>query len=324
MMKLKNDIKMRKISSLIKSLILVIFTIIFTIKVNAQQDPQYTQYMYNTMSINSGYAGQRQVLSVSALYRAQWIGINGAPKTISFGIHSPLRNERVGIGLGVVSDQIGPTNETYFDANFSYTIPTNASGKTALSFGIKGGFHVLVTDWSIGRFKRQINQQSDPLFNENLNLFSPTVGAGLYLRSENWYLGLSIPNFITTNHYGGFQESSAAERLHYFLIGGYVFDLNENTKLKPAFLIKAVSGAPLIADLSINALFNNKFTLGLAYRWDDSISGMAGFQVSEGTFIGYAYDYATTKLNKYNSGTHEIILRFELQKIGRILSPRFF
>ncbi|WP_396601719.1 type IX secretion system membrane protein PorP/SprF [Algibacter sp. R77976] len=306
-------------SSLIKSLILVVFTALLSLETKAQQDPQYTQYMYNTMSINAGYAGQRDVLSATALYRTQWVGIDGAPKTITFGIHSPLKNDRIGLGLNIVSDRLGPAEETSIDANVSYTIPVDETGDLELSFGLKGGLHILDTDWSKGVF-----QNPDRVFNDNLNLISPTLGAGLYLHSEKWYLGLSVPNILNTDHYDDFQESIATERLHYFLIGGYVFNLSDNTKLKPAFLVKGVSGAPLIADLSVNALFNEKFTLGLAYRWDDSVSGLAGFQINPGLFIGYAYDATTTALNNYNSGTHEIMLRFELQEIGKILSPRFF
>ena len=306
-------------SSFIKGLILVVFTALLSFETHAQQDPQYTQYMYNTMSVNAGYAGQRNVLSATALYRTQWVGIDGAPKTITFGIHSPLRNERIGLGLNIVSDQLGPAEETSIDANVSYSIPVDEYGGLELSFGLKGGLHILDTDWSKGRF-----QNADRLFNENINLISPTLGAALYLHSEKWYLGLSVPNILNTEHYDDFQESIATERLHYFLIGGYVFNLSDNTKLKPAFLVKGVSGAPLIADLSVNALFNDKFTLGLAYRWDDSVSGLLGFQINPGLFMGYAYDATTTALNNYNSGTHEIMLRFELQEIGRILSPRFF
>jgi len=304
-------------SSILKVL-LVVFTV-FTVAISfAQQDPQYTQYMYNTMSVNPAYAGQREALSITGLHRTQWVGIDGAPKTQTFGIHAPLRNERIGLGLSVVNDKLGPATETYVSANFSYTIPVNDNA-TKLSFGLKGGFNLLDTDWSKGRF-----QNPDVVFNENISLFSPSVGAGFYLHSRKWYVGLSVPNFLTTDYYDDYQESVAAEKLHYFLIAGYVFDLSETTKFKPATLVKAVSGAPIIADVSANLLFNNKFTLGLSWRWDDSVSGLAGLQVTNGLYIGYAYDATTNNLNNYNSGTHEIMLRFELQKIGRILSPRFF
>lgn len=310
---------MIKQSSLVKGFILAVFAILFSLELSAQQDPQYTQYMYNTMSVNSAYAGQREVLSATALYRTQWVGIDGAPKTITFGIHSPLRNDRIGLGLNIVSDQLGPAQETSIDANFSYTIPMDEMDELKLSFGIKAGLHILDTDWSKGIF-----QYPDRLFNDNLSLLSPTIGAALYLHSEKWYVGLSVPNFFKSEHYDGIQESIATERLHFFLIGGYVFNLNQTIKLKPAFLLKGVSGAPLIADLSLNALFNDKLTLGLGYRWDDSISGLAGFQINDGLFIGYAYDLTTTGLGNYNSGSHEIMLRFELQQLGRIISPRFF
>ncbi|TXE12088.1 type IX secretion system membrane protein PorP/SprF [Seonamhaeicola algicola] len=310
---------MRQKSLQIKGLILMVFTTLLTLSLQAQQDAQYTHYMYNTMSVNSAYTGQRDVLSAVALYRTQWVGIDGAPRTLNFGIHSPLRNERVALGLNVISDQLGPASETSIDLNMSYTIPVNRYGDLELSFGVKAGMHLLDTDWSKG-----IYQNPDSAFNDNVNLISPTLGTGVYLHSEKWYLGLAVPNIIETDHYDDFEESIATERMHYFLIGGYVFDVGRNTQLKPAFLVKAVSGAPLIADVSLNALFNEQFTAGLSYRWDDSISGLIGFQLTQNIFIGYSYDLTTTGLNNYNSGTHEIMLRFEPSEIGKILSPRFF
>lgn len=289
-----------------------------SLEVCSQQDSQYTQYIYNTMSVNSAYTGQRKVLSYLGLYRTQWVGIDGAPKTLTFGIHSPLKNENLGMGISIVSDQLGPIREDYINLNFSYTIRLNRS--TELSFGLKGGLHNLSSDFSRGNSF----QNTDVAFNENISLFSPTIGAGLYLHSTRGYLGLSAPNFLTTEHYNDYKESLASERLHLFLIGGYVFNIDNDIKLKPAFLIKAVSGAPLIADLSINAMFNNRFVFGLAYRWDDSLSGLTGLQVNKTLFIGYAYDYNTSIGNKYTGGTHEVLLRFELQQINKILSPRFF
>jgi len=306
-------------SSIYKSAVIVVFSLLMINKSLAQQDPQYSQYMYNTISVNPGYTGQRDVLSITGLYRTQWVGFDGAPKTQTFSLHSPLNNEKIGLGLSVVNDKLGPSSETYFDANFSYTIALDALKEHKLSFGLKAGFQVLSLDWSKGRY-----QNPDAAFENNLSLFSPTVGAGMYWHSNKAYLGFSIPNIITTNYYDDFQESVAAEKLHYYFIGGYVFNLNQNTKLKPAFLVKAVSGAPIIADLSANFLFNEKITLGLAYRWDDAISGLAGFQISDSLFIGYAYDLTTTNLNNYNSGSHEIVLRFEPRQLGKILSPRFF
>jgi type IX secretion system PorP/SprF family membrane protein len=302
----------------VKKLFLIFIGILMSLEVCSQQDSQYTQYIYNTMSVNSAYTGQRDVLSYTGLYRTQWVGIDGAPKTLTFGIHSPLKNENLGMGISIVSDQLGPIREDYINLNFSYTIRLNRS--TELSFGLKGGLHNLSSDFSRGNSF----QNTDVAFNENISLFSPTIGAGLYLHSTRGYLGLSAPNFLTTEHYNDYKESLASERLHLFLIGGYVFNIDNDIKLKPAFLIKAVSGAPLIADLSINAMFNNRFVFGLAYRWDDSLSGLTGLQVNKTLFIGYAYDYNTSIGNKYTGGTHEVMLRFELRQINKILSPRFF
>ncbi|WP_411768206.1 type IX secretion system membrane protein PorP/SprF [Winogradskyella sp. A3E31] len=303
--------------SIFKVLILTIISL-FSINSFGQQDPQYTHYMYNTLSVNPAYAGQRETLSIVGLHRSQWVGFDGAPRTQSLSIHSPLRNENIGLGLNIVNDALGPANETFVDANFSYSVRLNENN-TKLSFGAKVGWHNLSTDWSKGRF-----QSPDAVFQQNINQHSLIIGGGLYLSDRDWYVGVSAPNLLTTSHYDDFQESVATERLHYFITGGYVFNLSETTKLKPAFLVKAVSGAPIIADISANALFNDRFTLGLAWRWDDSIAGLAGIQLNNGIFIGYGYDLTTSDLNNYNSGTHEIILRFEVQKIGKVLSPRFF
>ena len=299
-------------------LFLIIISLCFNNKLLGQQDPQYTQYIYNTMAVNSAYAGQRDALSIIGLYRNQWVGIDGAPKTLSFGIHSPLKNERLGLGLSVVSDEIGPAQENYVDLNLSYTIPFTES--TELSFGLKAGFHNLSTDWSKG----MMFDSADAAFSQNISLFSPTIGAGLYMHSNKWYLGMSIPNFLVTEHYDDFRNSIASESIHYYFIGGYVFDLENRIKLKPAFLLKAVPGAPSIADFSLNALFNDSFTLGVSNRFDESFSGLVGFQLTQTFFLGYAYDYNTSIGTDYTGGTHEIMLRFELQNVTKILSPRFF
>ncbi|SFD28944.1 type IX secretion system membrane protein, PorP/SprF family [Algibacter lectus] len=302
-----------------RSFLLLMCLVIFSsLDAVAQQDPQYTQYMYNTMSINPAYAGQREVLSITGLYRTQWVGIDGAPKTQTLGIHAPLRNERIGLGLSVVNDALGPAEETYIDANLSYSIPLDYD-YTTLSFGVKAGLHQLSTDWSKGKY-----QTTDPLFNEPISRLSPTVGVGVYVSNREWYLGVSAPNLLTTDHYDDFIESIATERINFYAIAGYVFDINNDLKLKPSAFIKAVSGAPVIGDISLNGLYREKLTLGLAWRWDDSVSLLTGFQISDGLYVGYAYDLTTTGLNNYNSGSHEIMLRFELRKAGRLLSPRFF
>ena len=301
---------------------ILIFTIVVFgfVELFAQQDPQYTQYMYNTMSVNPAYAGSRGHTTITALGRTQWVGIDGAPDTQTLSYDSPLGYSGLGLGINLVNDIYGPAHETFIDANVSYTIQTSDEGN--LAFGLKLGGRLFNVDFSKG-FAKQQNDQS--LVNVN-NKFLPTLGAGLYYHTEKWYMGLAVPNFLQTDHYDDTLNGGTVsqERLHFFLIGGYVFDLSESVKFKPSFLFKGVSGAPVSLDVSANVLFNETFRLGLAWRWDDAISAMAGFQVSDGLNIGYAYDLTTSNYSNYNSGTHEIILRYEIFKDGPIKSPRFF
>jgi type IX secretion system PorP/SprF family membrane protein len=285
---------------------------------NAQQDPQYTDYMFNTLTVNSAYAGSRGHLTATGLHRTQWVGLDGAPTTQSFSIESPV-GKNVGLGVVLVNDELGPSDEFYLDANFSYTIPLNNYSK--LSFGIKGGGRMLNVNFT------DSNQQEpgESVFQDINNRFLPTVGAGVYWHSDNSYIGLSVPNFLTDEHYDGVQNAIAAERLHYFLIAGKVFDLSPTVKFKPAFLGKFVVGAPIIADVSANFMFNDVLRLGVAYRWDDSVSGLLGLQLGPKLMVGYAYDATTTRLKNFNSGSHEIMLRFELRSREKQLkSPRFF
>ncbi|WP_166925172.1 PorP/SprF family type IX secretion system membrane protein [Flavobacterium poyangense] len=287
---------------------------------SAQQDPQYTQYMYNTMAINPAYAGSTGTLEATLLHRSQWVGISGAPETQSFSAHMPLRNEKIGVGLSVVNDKIGPSNELYLDGNFSYSLPLGYEKR--LAFGLKAGFRMLDIDWSKGRFY----DNNDVLLNQNIsNQMKLAVGAGVYYYTDKWYVGFSVPSFIQNDYYDDVQESIEYDRLHYYLVGGYVFDLSPNLKFKPAFLVKAVNGAPLTADVSANFMIAEKFVVGAAYRTDDSVSILAGFQISKSFYLGYAFDYTVSQLNKYNDGTHEFILRYQFTKSqSKIKSPRFF
>ncbi|TVZ57294.1 type IX secretion system PorP/SprF family membrane protein [Lutibacter sp. Hel_I_33_5] len=298
--------------------IVLFFLLLLSIdSVVGQQDPQYTQYMYNTMAINPGYTGSKGHLSVTALARTQWVGLNGAPDTQTFSFHTPIGYSRVGIGLNVINDKLGPSHETYFDGNVSYTIRTSDEGK--LAFGLRLGGRTLNLDWSRGIYK-----DPDAVFSQNVsNRFLPSIGAGLYFYKPNWYLGLSVPNFLRTDHYDDFIESVAKERMHYFLIAGVVFDLNDDLKLKPAAIAKIVSGAPLSLDISANLLFKERLSVGLAWRWDDSISTLFGIQITDTLNIGYAYDLTTSNYQNYNSGTHEVMLRFDVNK-PKLKSPRFF
>ncbi len=297
----------------------------------AQQDAQYTQYMYNTTSINPAYAGTKGVFSAALLHRSQWAGIDGAPETQTLTINTPVGVKRqIGLGMSIVKDKIGPVNETIFGVDFSYSIPVSINGKLAL--GIKAGGNLLDVNFQkLSQF--QIN---DPNFQENIdNKFSPQLGLGAYYYVNKFYVGISAPNLLENEH---FDESStvdsndsssfiAKERVNYYLMTGYVFDINPNLKFKPAVLLKAVSGAPLNLDTSANFLINDRFLVGASYRWGASVNFIGGFQISNQFFLGLAYDREVTELGKteFNSGSFEAVLRFELfKKAGRILSPRFF
>jgi type IX secretion system PorP/SprF family membrane protein len=271
--------------------------------------------------VNPAYAGSRGVMSIFGLHRTQWVGLDGAPVTNAFSVNSPIENTNLGVGLSFVNDRIGPTVENTISADVSYTIPVSETYK--LSFGIKGTANLFNFD----RDKLNIPSQSqaDPLLQSLSNNFSPNVGAGAYFHSDKSYLGLSVPNFFQTKRYNDNDYAVYKERMNAYLIGGYVFDLSPNLKFKPAFLGKMVQGAPLQLDVSGNFLINDKFVLGAAWRWSAAASLMAGFQVSDGLYIGYGYDLDTTKLAHYNSGSHEIFLRYELfKRQDRIVSPRFF
>ena len=300
-------------------------------QVQGQQDAQYTQYMYNTISVNPAYAGSRGVLSVMGLHRSQWVGLDGAPRTQTLTLNTPIGDsERLGLGLSIVNDEIGPTDETFIGVDFSYTIPTSEYGK--LSFGLKGGAHLLNVDF---QELTQFNQ-NDALFENNIdNKFSPQVGIGVYYHTDKFYLGLSAPNLLETDHFDESTTSSsseavsflAEERINYYLIAGHVFNITDDLKFKPALLSKLVFGAPLQVDVSANFLLYERLTLGVAYRWSAAVTGQVAFQISDSMMIGFAYDRETTELgqSQFNDGSYEVMLRFELfKKYNRMLTPRFF
>lgn len=284
----------------------------------AQQDAQFTQYMYNTININPAYAGSRGALSMFALYRTQWVGLDGAPVTSTVSMNTPLNESNLGLGVSLINDKIGPTTENTISADLSYTIPTSDTWN--LSFGIKATANLFDLDAT----KLNPVQAADPSL-QNYSTFSPNIGAGVYWHSDKAYIGFSIPNFIETNRYDDNEVAIFKERISYYLIGGLVFDLNDTVKFKPAVLTKMIEGAPLQVDVSANFMFYDKFMLGASYRWSAALSAMVGFQVSDGLYVGYGYDKETTNLDNYNSGSHEIFLRYELFKNNnKITTPRFF
>lgn len=302
------------------------FTLMIFMSAKAQQDPHYTQYMYNMNVLNPAYAGSKENLSVGLLYRSQWVGISDAPKTATLSVHSPV-GEKVGLGLSVISDKIGPVEENNVYADFSYTL--NLGGQHRLALGLKAG----ATFQNIGLFSDVGNgfvpDSDDEAFSENTNNTYLNFGAGFFYYTDNYYVAFSVPNMLKSTHLdvtnNGQEFKYGTEDLHYFLTAGYVFNLSANTKFKPSFLMKSAFNAPTSVDVSANMLFYERFEVGATYRLDDSFGGLVNFAVTPEIRVGYAYDYVVSELNNDTSGSHEVMLLFDLNFAKKVsVSPRFF
>ena len=297
-------------------LIIPLFTFYFG---TAQQQPQFTHYMYNTIAVNPAYAGSRDALAINLTNRNQWVGINDAPRTTSLSVHSPLRNNKMGLGLSIMKDQAGWENFTFVYADYSYTIQTKE--EQFLSFGLKAGFSQYKIDEDLYNEPTVI---ADAYFQDKLNKWTPNIGAGVYYHSNKWYVGLSAPRLIN-NDYNKTNEYVTLERNHYYVIGGYVFDLTKNTKLKPSFSTKYTKGTPLAIEVSAHLLLYEKFWIGASYRHEDAFGALFDFQIMKQLRAGYAYEYTFSDLQPYTSGSHEIILIYEFKfEQSRYKSPRYF
>ncbi|MFN3755232.1 type IX secretion system membrane protein PorP/SprF [Flavobacterium sp.] len=295
----------------------------------AQQDPQFTHYMYNMSVINPAYATEnKDVINMGGIYRAQWVGLEGAPTTQSFFAHKPL-SKKVEVGISIIHDEIGDVvQESNIFADFAYVL--SLSERTRLSFGIKAGVTLFSANFNGFQYTDPV---LDPAFQNNINQTFPNIGAGTYLFGDNYYFGLSAPNLMTSRHLetNNGLVGSGVESIHFFMTGGYVFTFNgnDNFKVKPAFMAKGVEGAPVSLDFTTNVLINKRFEAGVGYRVDDSLSGLVGFYVTPTLRIGYSYDYTLSNLRSFNSGSHEVFVLFDLDlgrlsKKGYDKSPRFF
>jgi type IX secretion system PorP/SprF family membrane protein len=296
----------------------LIATLFWTTSSLAQQDPQYTQYMYNMNVVNPAYAGSKESLSLTALYRQQWSGLDGAPETFTFSAHSPI-SDKVGLGLSAIKDELGPISETNVYADFSYTLDVGPSTKLAL--GLKAG----ATFHDVGLIGLELQDPGDPFFSQDISNTYPNIGAGAFLYGENYYVGLSVPNLLNSVHLDENGLMYGSETNHYFATAGYVFQVSENVKLKPSVMVKSAFDAPLSIDGNLNALFYERFEIGASYRLDDSFSGLVGFQVTDFIRVGYAYDHVISDIQAVASSSHEIILTFDVFFKKRSLrSPRYF
>lgn len=303
---------MKKVKSILPIVLISISSIGFS-----QQQAMFTQYMFNGLAINPAYAGSQESITVSATARRQWTGIEGAPQTQTFGVHSPIRNERMALGALFMHDNIGVTNQDAINLMYAYRIPVSDRGR--LAFGLQGALTFYNAEFS------KVSA-TDPRFANDVRSITPTVGFGTYYQTDRFYVGFSIPQINQSNLDNQNQGANSKLIRHYFLNAGYVIDINPLLKLKPNVLVKSVAGAPLQVDLNANVLINEIIWLGLSWRSFDSIDALAQFQVSPQLQVGYAYDFATTtSLNSVAGGSHEFMLSYRLANTrSRIVTPRYF
>lgn len=304
----------------------IVLIITYASYIHAQQDPNYTQYMYNMNVMNPAYAGSKENMAGSFMYRQQWVGLEGAPKTATFSLHSPV-GKNVGLGISAISDKIGPVEENNVYADFSYTL--NLGGSNRLALGLKAGatFHKIGLFSDIGN--GYIQQPGDLAFSENTNSAKLNIGTGMFYYTKKYYLAFSIPNMLNSKHLDVTQNGQlyqfGSDVQHYFITGGYVFNLSDNTKFKPSFMMKSAFNVPTSMDLSTNFLFFNKFEAGASYRLNDSFAAMVNFAISPTIRIGYAYDYIISDLKVTTVASHEIMVLFDINFPKKAsVSPRFF
>lgn len=299
----------------------VSLALLFVVLAKAQQDPQYSQYMYNMSAVNPAYVTDEQgLISTGLLYRRQWTGIEGSPQTANLFSNVPI-SDKIEMSINYVNDRIGEAidiNSNYVNVDFAYI--TRISDRLKLSYGIKAG----INSFSINA--SDSNVSDDPAFSDNSSTTELTFGAGLFLFSGNFYFGVSSPN-VLPNEVNINNVGVAQAKTHIYAVSGYVFNLVDEVKLKPSVVFKQVIDAPLTFDVSLNALFYRRFELGVSYRYDEAMVGLAGFNITPNLKIGYAYDFGINDLNAYNNGSHEFMLlyKFDLLNLSNsYTSPRFY
>jgi type IX secretion system PorP/SprF family membrane protein len=306
---------------------LVIVTVLLFCGFNsrAQYDAMFTQFMYNEMFINPGYAGSREAMSATLLHRQQWVNFPGRPVTTTFSLHGPLAQEKMGAGLSVLNEKLGVLNRSLVYGNYAYRIKTGAG---RLSLGLMAGVHNQAQKFS--DLKTSRDGSPDPQVAQNANLTAFNFGAGLYYSTRTFYTGLSIPRFLDdrTKFENGTKTAESSfnsTALHYYFMLGKVFELQKNVSIKTQGMLKAVSGAPVQADINANILLMTKLWIGAGYRSGSAVSALFGLQVSPQLFAGYSYDIDLTGMRAYNSGSHEIVLSYLfLFDLKKVLSPRYF
>jgi type IX secretion system PorP/SprF family membrane protein len=305
-----------------KKIIITTAIVAISLVIKAQQDPMFTHYMYNTLSVNPAYAGSRDALTVTALHRSQWVAFDGAPQTQTMTFHTPFFRNKMGIGLSVVNDKIGPSKTTGLYADIAYRI--KVSKKAKLAFGIKAG----ANRWNTSLNTLKLGSQSDVAFqNNNQSQWLPNFGGGVYYYSDRFYVGASSPKLLQNNFKTNAISGGGNEQRHFFGIIGAQFRLSENVQFKPTALIKITPSAPIEGDVTGTFVLNEKLNLGLMYRTGDAVGVLLGYNFTSQFNIGYSFDWSMTNTTgRYNSGSHEVMLRYDFiyKDKAKIRSPRYF
>ncbi len=310
----------------LKTITFIIGSSIGGLTLQAQQDPMYTHYMDNTLIVNPAYAGSRDALTVTALYRSQWVDFKGAPVNQTITMHAPLQNQHIGLGLAISNDKIGPINNSSIVGDFAYRM--NLSKKSTLALGLSAGINIFQANLSA----LQLNQQSDPTFQNNINNhITPNIGFGAYYYREHFYAGVSSSNLLQNNYSSITQANGVAligqEQRSYYLIAGAVFNLGDDVAFKPTTLVKVTAAAPVEVDLTASFIIMKRLLLGAMYRTGDAVGALVGFYVTPQFYLGYSYDFSYgLKTPLYNMGSHEIILRYDFLRFDKkqVHTPRYF
>jgi type IX secretion system PorP/SprF family membrane protein len=311
-------------TSVFRMLAVAALTLFLSREVRAQYDPMFTQYMFNEMFINPAYAGSKEAIALTGLYRNQWVGIDGAPETVTFTGHAPLMNNKMGVGLSMLSEKIGVTNRQLYYASYAYRFKL---GKGRFSFGLMAGLNSIRENLA----SVQTTQGNDSYFQSNIaRQLVPNFGFGMYYYTSRFYAGLSIPrmvdnNILATSSGVNTDNKIDISRFHYYFATGYLFDISSNFKLKPQVMVKAVQNAPVSFDLNVNGLIRETLWLGASYRTGSDVSALIGYQFSPQFLISYSYDYSLNQLRDFNSGSHEIVLNYLFSfRQKKIVTPRYF
>lgn len=303
---------------MIRLLLSMVASITFFGTALAQQQATFAQYMFNGLAINPAYAGSHEALSVSLLTRFQNVGLQGAPTTQTFAVHSPLVNQRMAVGFMVVHDKIGVIGQTGISGVYAYRIPINDDA--TLSFGLQAG---------LGMYNAQYSKldvyQSDVLFADDIRQTRPNFGAGIFYNHTNWFVGFSMPHMMNNVFSRGANLNTIKQSTPMILTGGYVYTINPMIIIKPNFLFKMVDDRPVELDLNANLLFDEVLWFGLSYKLSNELTMLTELQITDQFRFGYSYSVTMGPIRTAELGSHEILLNYRFKyNMKGIVTPRYF